>query len=1008
MQKAFVVPLTRTRRPALVAVLLLLVAALAGGGNAVTAADTTPPPFTPLSLALANFSTVGVDPSLGVAAGKLLRQGLAGSPLLDLKESQRVQDLLATNGPKLLTNRPGAASALADQLKCRVFVYSTLWTGPDGSKFLQMVGIDSRPRVARLYATPALPWPEDATQQQSRLLAALQAVLPPVGRVLAVLEAQGQTQLQVFPFAGNPLRGDTAYACFHAGSAEQATARPDFLPPLWTGAYSGPLTTASKSLDDVINATPGDGASVEIGDLVCLSLTKEVVALPVAGRLVLSDPPYAQVVKDEQVLGLTPVLVPADALPAETVLKLVNFEDKPAQLAAVDTLQADQITLKELPLVGGLEIATDPAGATVSVDGKELGQSPVALRNAGAGDHTITAKLAGYVTLEKKVTVQRAQSAQVSLALERQMRAVRLISQPEGALISWDGEDVGKSPAALPKVAVGTHTVTLRLAGYDDLTQDLDVPFGDKPAEFTLPLVKLVGTLKITSLPAGAQITVAGKARGAAPVELADLAPGDYEVTATLDGYRPAKRILTVKARESATVAMDLARQVGVINIKTVPAGAKITLDGQPRGVSPARLEDIPAGEHTVRLEVANLRPWEGKVAVTDGAVSQVQVGLLPLQMEMSTGGAKPPVQPIAPTPVTPAPLLGGIGAPTDGRDFEGAEEVPVTFAAIDLTDGQQHSWSFPLLKPGETETSASEQIKLDFLPHADGGVTVSLSTRAPLPTGFTVESAAGTLVTSVPGVRALHNPAGVRINDPGLKGVKLTNSGPEGNLQVTLALASGAQITTTNPTAAQPQLTLKISRPLLMGGSKRVALTFDDTPFIGYTERLMKLLREYRVVATFFVVGRKAADSPELIRRLHEDGHAIENHSQTHPHLTALSPTEMRSELDKCSEVIAQILGDRPKYYRPPGGNGNAQVDGIARGLGLAYAGWDVNVHDYNTPQAQLIADRVVSGTRNGDIILLHDGVDATLQALPDIITRLRREGVTFVTLDALLAPKK
>jgi peptidoglycan/xylan/chitin deacetylase (PgdA/CDA1 family) len=212
--------------------------------------------------------------------------------------------------------------------------------------------------------------------------------------------------------------------------------------------------------------------------------------------------------------------------------------------------------------------------------------------------------------------------------------------------------------------------------------------------------------------------------------------------------------------------------------------------------------------------------------------------------------------------------------------------------------------------------------------------------------------------------------------------------------------------VETTGEPEATGELLLKISRPAQLGKAKAIALTFDDTPFAGYTERLLALLREYRVVATFFVIGHKAVDMPNVIRQAHDDGHMLENHTMTHRNLTSLSPAEVKFELQRCDEVIQQITGKAPGYYRPPGGDDNAMVSAIAKQIGLTPCGWDVAVHDYDTPQAQLVADRVVSMTHPGDIILLHDGTESTLQALPDIITRLRKQGYTFVTIDKLLVP--
>ena len=136
--------------------------------------------------------------------------------MLDLKDSTRVQDLLGTNSAKVLANRPGTAAAVADQLKCRVLVYGVLWADPGGTRYIQLTGVDCRFPVARVYATPPLPWPGTPEEQRDRLRSALQAVLPPVGRVIAAIDAEGKTELQVYPFGGIPLHTDTLYLAYQS------------------------------------------------------------------------------------------------------------------------------------------------------------------------------------------------------------------------------------------------------------------------------------------------------------------------------------------------------------------------------------------------------------------------------------------------------------------------------------------------------------------------------------------------------------------------------------------------------------------------------------------------------------------------------------------------------------------------------------------------------------------------------------------------------------------------
>lgn len=994
--------MTLQRRNLLRLLLCLLWSNAVLWGRLTPALSQQEPAFTPLSLAVADFATEGMDPSLGADAAHLLREVLAEHPLIDLNHETRTQELLASTTLRILCARPGVARGLAQELNVRVLVFGVLWADADGNQFLQMMAVDCRPRVGRLYATPALPWPQGADAQETRLLSTLQAVLPPVGRVLAIITTNERSEIQVFPFAGHPLKINTTYLALRALTPSESGERPDFVPLLWPGRFTGRLITAAQRLDDVITSQPQGDNQIEIGDLVHLALTEEVFALPSPARLLLSDPPLAQVRQGDRRLGLTPLPVSADQLPGDFQLSLHNYEDELIQLAAVTgVLEGTRVQLTELPLFGTLVVTTDPQGATVSLDGKEIGKAPLTRPAVSAGEHTLVAELPGYHPIEKRVEIERAQEAEVHLVLARQMRAVSIASQPEGAEVSWDGKVIGQTPAQIARTPVGKHVLLLALAGYDEVAQDVEIAPGDQPTELSFDLIRQVGNLQITTTPQGGQVIVAGEPRGAAPVELQELSPGDYEISATLAGYRLAERVVQVKAYETMVVELVLARQVGNIFIKTVPPGAQITLDGEKRGATPATLQDIPVGEHLLRLEVENLRPWENKVLVVDDETTQVQVGLLPLQIEL---GDQPKPQPVPTVPELPEPpVLPPAPGPGAIREFEGSDE-PISFPLIDLSGGKQHTWTVPLLGPEGWPGAPAARMQFDFQPHADGSLTASLKNHPPLSGEVRVETNADSVIVTVPSLLTPHNPLGVRVKDGGLRAVKLTNGGSPGNVQVEFSLAPGAEASVSRPTRDGQPLVLHIRPRAAPATQKMIALTFDDTPFPEYTERLLQLLREHRVVATFFIIGHKASALSHLVRIAYQDGHNIQNHSFTHPQMTRIRASEIRFELQRCNEVIEQITGEAPSFYRAPGGQINRQVRRIAADLGLQHAGWDVNVHDYNTPDADLIANRVVKSTCNGDIILLHDGVEATLQALPDIIRRLRAKGYTFVTLDQLL----
>ncbi len=186
----------------------------------------------------------------------------------------------------------------------------------------------------------------------------------------------------------------------------------------------------------------------------------------------------------------------------------------------------------------------------------------------------------------------------------------------------------------------------------------------------------------------------------------------------------------------------------------------------------------------------------------------------------------------------------------------------------------------------------------------------------------------------------------------------------------------------------------------------KVVALTIDDGPHPGYTERILSLLAENEVKANFFLVGKMAATYPYLVRKIASYGHTVANHSHYHNNLVKLPPENMPLEWIMCNSTLYSILGAFPRFCRPPGGNYNRQVVDAAEKEGLHMVLWTANAGDCTGINANIITSKVLARTRSGGIILVHDGVEATIEALPQIIKTLKAKGFRFVTLDEMFPP--
>ena len=192
---------------------------------------------------------------------------------------------------------------------------------------------------------------------------------------------------------------------------------------------------------------------------------------------------------------------------------------------------------------------------------------------------------------------------------------------------------------------------------------------------------------------------------------------------------------------------------------------------------------------------------------------------------------------------------------------------------------------------------------------------------------------------------------------------------------------------------------------------SERVAaLTFDDGPDVEHTPKVLDILAREGVTATFFLIGRRAAAAPELVRRIAREGHDVGNHTWSHRSLWLCGPRETEYQIVRGHEAIADAAGTPPRFFRAPWGMTNVAVFPVVHRLGTPCVFWTVQPEGQRpvTPDRQV---RWVTGrVKPGAIVDLHDadGVplagERTVRALPDLISALRDDGYTLAGLRDLL----
>jgi peptidoglycan-N-acetylglucosamine deacetylase len=191
---------------------------------------------------------------------------------------------------------------------------------------------------------------------------------------------------------------------------------------------------------------------------------------------------------------------------------------------------------------------------------------------------------------------------------------------------------------------------------------------------------------------------------------------------------------------------------------------------------------------------------------------------------------------------------------------------------------------------------------------------------------------------------------------------------------------------------------------------SKRIALTFDDGPDTMYTPRVLDVLKEHDVPATFFLIGWRSQAHPDVVKRIMAEGHVVGNHSWSHPRLTEVLPQQLRNEITGTEDILAEITGRRTALMRPPYGAVSKEVLTEMRLLDYKVINWSVDSVDWRDRTVGQILANTFPDVQEEAIVLFHSAggagqsMAATVEALPYLIEMLREQGYTFVTVDELL----
>ncbi|MFC0334174.1 polysaccharide deacetylase family protein [Paenibacillus sepulcri] len=189
----------------------------------------------------------------------------------------------------------------------------------------------------------------------------------------------------------------------------------------------------------------------------------------------------------------------------------------------------------------------------------------------------------------------------------------------------------------------------------------------------------------------------------------------------------------------------------------------------------------------------------------------------------------------------------------------------------------------------------------------------------------------------------------------------------------------------------------------------KKVALTFDDGPDSIATPKILDILKKNNIKATFFIIGTQAKAHPDMVRRIEKEGHAIGNHSWSHPHFDKIPTEEALKQIDDAQEELKSIVGYYPSIVRPPYGALSKEEEKAIHGKGMDIIDWSVDTTDWSGAPTDEIMTLIHKELYPGGIILQHcsggkDHLSNTIEALKQLIPDLTNQGYTFVTVPELL----
>ncbi len=288
------------------------------------------------------------------------------------------------------------------------------------------------------------------------------------------------------------------------------------------------------------------------------------------------------------------------------------------------------------PLFGLILAESFPSDADVVVDNVFRGKTPVLMTDVPSGQHRIVIKKEGYEPKETLLNIQTESDRQpklISLELRSLLVAIKVTSTPDKAKVFLDGSFKGDSPQSIQGILAGKHKVRIELDGYEPYEQEVEVSGRDE-YHVSKKLDEKYARIKVDTDPTGGEVFLNSEARGKAPVSLGPLREGEYAIRITKHGFDPVERKVTLKKGTDLDLKIPFAKLFGILQVTTIPAGAQVFVDNEPRGItqappnqaysSPLIIPNVPQGQRIVKFVKPGCADVQMIATIQDGQTTTI------------------------------------------------------------------------------------------------------------------------------------------------------------------------------------------------------------------------------------------------------------------------------------------------------------------------------------------------------------------------------------------------